>query len=91
MKNKEKKAKNQAIIDFYRDEFKKHYQQLLKKRHIYSKKTFNEINEALSRLIASIDQIYNLDNFEELASELLKKIDVVTQLSASLDSHEVIH
>jgi len=91
MKDKEKNVKNQAIIDFYRDEFKKHYQQLIKQKHIYSKKTFHEINDALSRLIASIDQIYNLDNFEELASELLKKIDVVTQLYASIDTHNIIH
>jgi hypothetical protein len=93
MKHKEKEInyKDLAIINFYREEFKKHHLQLLRHKKNYSKKTFNEINQALSRLIASIDQIYNLENFEELASELLKKIDIVTQLSLSLDSEDTIN
>jgi hypothetical protein len=93
MKHKEKESsvKDQAIINFYREEFKKHHLQLLKHKGNYSKKTFDEINQALSRLIASIDQIYNLENFEELASELLKKIDIVTQLSLSLDFDDTVH
>jgi len=88
---KENQIKKQAIIDFYRDEFKKHYKQLIKHKSSYSNKTYIEINQALSRLIANIEQIYQLENFEQLASELLKKIDIVTQLSSTSDANDKIH
>ena len=37
----------------------------------------------LNRIIGEMDRICEVENFEELASHLLHRIDVVTNLSAS--------
>ncbi|HTG73079.1 MAG TPA: hypothetical protein VMB70_04885 [Terriglobia bacterium] len=37
----------------------------------------------LNRIIAEMDRICEVENFEELASHLLQRIDIVTNLSSS--------
>ena len=46
----------------------------------------------LDKIIEEMDKISQVDNFEELASHLLHRIDVVTSLSASkVDPSYKIH
>jgi hypothetical protein len=44
---------------------------------------FEEIETALDRIITEIDRICEVENFEALASHLLHRFDVVTNLSDS--------
>jgi len=46
----------------------------------------------LNRIITEMDKICDVENFEELASHLLQRIDIVTNLSSSkIDPSYRIH
>jgi len=75
--------RKKEISDFYRQEFIRHKSRLEHQRDFFAEKTYNEIELALDKVIHDIDKIAQVDNFEELASHLLYRIDVVTSLSAS--------
>jgi len=49
----------------------------------FAEQTFEEIESILNRIINEIDKICEVENFEEVASNLLQRIDVVTNLSSS--------
>jgi hypothetical protein len=75
--------KRRRISDFYREEFVRHKNRLECQRTFFSENTYEEIEAILNRIITEIDRICEVDNFEELASHLLYRIDIVTNLSAS--------
>jgi len=76
-------TKRKQISDFYREEFLRHKSRLEYQRSFFAEKTYDEIESVLNRIIEEMDRICEVDNFEELASHLLHRIDVVTNLSAS--------
>jgi hypothetical protein len=71
------------ISEFYREEFVRHKSRLETQKTFFPEQTYSEIEAALDRVIEEIDKISQVDNFDELASHLLHRIDVVTSLSAS--------
>ena len=71
------------ISDFYREEFLRHKTRLEFQRPFFADKTYEEIETVLDRIITEIDKICEVENFEELASHLLHRFDVVTNLSTS--------
>ena len=71
------------ISDFYREEFLRHKSRLEYQRPFFADKTYEEIETVLDRIITEIDKICEVENFEELASHLLQRFDVVTNLSTS--------
>lgn len=71
------------IVHFYREEFLKHKHRLESQKDFYSEKTFQELDAALDKIIAEMDNISKLDHFSELAGHLLAKIDFITHLSDS--------
>jgi hypothetical protein len=75
--------KRKRISDFYREEFVRHKTRLESQRTFFSEGTYEELEGILNRIITEIDRICEVDNFEELASHLLYRIDIVTNLSAS--------
>ncbi|MEW5977212.1 MAG: hypothetical protein AB1898_15590 [Acidobacteriota bacterium] len=75
------------IIEFYKEEFLKHKNRLQVQREFYSDHAFQEIESALDKIINEIDTICQMDHFNELASHLLERIDVITNLSASPSNH----
>jgi hypothetical protein len=75
--------KRKQIADFYKEEFLRHKCRLEVQRSFFQEKTYEEIESVLNRIIDEMDKICEVDNFEELASHLLQRIDVVTNLSAS--------
>jgi hypothetical protein len=75
--------KRKRISDFYREEFERHKDRLECQRTFFAEKTYEEIEGILNRIITEIDRISQVDNFEELASHLLYRIDIVTNLSSS--------
>jgi hypothetical protein len=84
--------RRKEISDFYREEFLRHRTRLETQRGFFADQTYVEIESVLDKIIEEIDKISQVDNFEELASQLLRRIDVVTSLSASkLDPSYRIH
>ena len=75
--------KRKHISEFYCEEFLRHKSRLEHQRPFFAEKTYDEIESVLNRILDEIDRICEVENFEELASHLLHRIDVVTNLSAS--------
>jgi hypothetical protein len=75
----------QPIIEFYREEFLKHRRCLLQQRSYYSESAITDVEAALTRIIAQLEQLSTQDNAPQLVSSLLKKFDIVTGLSAWTD------
>ena len=75
--------RKKEISNFYRQEFMRHKSRLETQRSFFAEKTYGEIESVLDKIIEEMDRISQVENFEELASHLLERIDVVTSLSAS--------
>jgi hypothetical protein len=75
--------KKRQIADFYKEEFLRHKCRLEFQRPFFADKTYEEIEAVLNRIIEEMDRICEVEDFEQLASNLLRRIDVVTNLSAS--------
>ena len=75
--------RRKEISDFYREEFLRHKSRLQTQKTFFTDETYVEIEAVLSKIIDDIDKISQIDNFEELAGQLLQRIDVVTSLSNS--------
>lgn len=71
------------ISAFYKEEFLKHKARLELQREFYSDKALRDIEKALDRIIKDMDSICRLDQFSQLASQLLERIDIITNLSGS--------
>jgi hypothetical protein len=76
-------SKRKFISDFYREEFLRHKSRLECQRTFFKEGTYEEIEGVLDRIISEMDRICEVENFEELASHLLHRIDIVTNLSSS--------
>ena len=76
-------SKRKQISDFYREEFLRHKNRLEFQRAFFAEKTYEDIEAVLNRIIGEMDRICEVENFEELASHLLQRIDGVTNLSLS--------
>jgi len=74
-----------AIAEFYREEFVKHHRCLQRQRDYYSERAITEVEAALSKIINELEQLSTHENAPQLVSNLLKKFDVVTGLSAWSD------
>ncbi len=75
------------ISAFYKEEFLKHKARLELQKEFYSDKALSDIETALDKIIKDIDNICRLDQFSRLASQLLERIDVITNLSGSPSNH----
>lgn len=73
------------ITHFYREEFIKHRQVLNEQREYYSERAITEVEAALARTLAQLEQLCSRDNADKVMSDLLRKFDVVTNLSALSD------
>src|ERR671931_2298497 len=76
-------TRKKRIADFYKEEFLRHKCRLESQRPFFQEKTYEEIESVLNRIIDEMERICEVENFEELASHLLHRIDGVTNLSAS--------
>jgi hypothetical protein len=70
------------VAEFYREEFIKHQHCLQRQRPYYSEGAITDVEAALTRIMAELDQLCAKDNAAQLVSTLLKKLDVVTGLSS---------
>ena len=76
-------SRKKHITAFYREEFLRHKGRLESQRPFFAEKTYEEIESVLNKIIDEMDRICEVENFEELASHLLQRIDIVTNLSSS--------
>jgi hypothetical protein len=75
----------QPIAEFYREEFIRHHRCLQQHRAYYSESAITDVEAALSRIMGQLEQLCSKDDAGEVVSTLLKKFDVVTNLSAWSD------
>jgi hypothetical protein len=76
---------HQPLTEFYREEFLKHQRCLEQQRPYYSERAISEVEIALTKIMGQLEQLCTKDNADQLVSSLLKKFDVVTNLSAWSD------
>jgi hypothetical protein len=77
-----------AIAEFYREEFVKHHRCLQEQRAYYSDLAITEAEAALQKIINELEHLSTQENAPQLVSNLLKKFDVVTGLSAWTDPRQ---
>ena len=73
------------LTEFYREEFLKHRRCLEQQRPYYSEGAITDVEAALTRIMGQLETLCTKDNADQLVSSLLKKFDVVTNLSAWSD------
>jgi hypothetical protein len=72
----------QCLADFFREEFIKHHRCLERQREFYSDHAIAQAEEALSRILGQVEQLSQREDACEIVSQLLRKFDLVTNLSA---------
>ena len=73
------------IAEFYREEFVKHHRCLQQQRPYYSESAITDVEAALKKILAQLEQLSTQANAPQVVSSLLRKFDVVTGLSAWSD------
>lgn len=79
----------QCLSAFFREEFIKHHQCLEQQREYYSERAIVQAEDALSRILSQLDQLCRRDDACELIADLLRQIDLVTNLSAWTESERL--
>jgi hypothetical protein len=80
-------AAESVRTNFYREEFLKHQECLQRQRESYSECTITEMEAALRRVMARVDELCAQDDADVdlVVSRLLRTFDGVTKLSAWSD------
>lgn len=78
-----------STVKFYREEFLKHRRCLQQQREYYSKDAVSEVEAALTRILAKLETLCLQDDADQVVSDLLRRFDVVTGLSAGTDPKHV--
>jgi hypothetical protein len=78
------------MADFFREEFLKHHRCLERQREFYSDHAIAQAEDAIARILAKVEQLSQREDACEVVSELLRKFDLVTNLSAWTDP-ETLH
>ena len=74
-------AQRTSRVEFYREEFVKHRLCLERQREYYSERAITDVEAALTRILARLEQLSSKDDADQLVSRLLRQFDVVTGLS----------
>ena len=70
------------MVEFFREEFRKHHQCLERQREYYSEVAITQAEEALARILQQMEELCQREDACELVGQLLRQFDVVTKLSA---------
>jgi hypothetical protein len=68
--------------EFYRQEFQKHHDCLERQREYYSEGAIAKAEDGVARILAQLDQLCQREDACEVMGQLLRKLDIVTKLSA---------
>jgi len=74
-----------TLADFYREEFLKYRRCLEAQRDCYSPCCIAKVEAALTHMMARLDTICHQQDCDQVVSRLLKKLDILTGLSAWSD------
>jgi len=73
------------LTDFYREEFLKHRECLAQQREYYSERAITDADGAITKVLDELDHLCVRDDAQQVMSNLLRKFDVLTNLSAWSD------
>jgi hypothetical protein len=73
------------LTDFYRQEFLKHREWLAQQREYYSERAITDADGAITKVLDELDHLCVRDDAQQVMSNLLRKFDVLTNLSAWSD------
>jgi hypothetical protein len=79
-----------CLTAFFKEEFVKHHRCLDEQREYYSELAIIQAEDALSRILSELDQLSQREDACRVVERLLRKIDMVTNLSAWTDP-ETLH
>jgi len=68
--------------EFFRQEIQKHHECLERQREYYSEGAIARAEDGLARILGQLDQLCQREDAGEVMCQLLRKLDVVTKLSA---------
>ena len=68
--------------EFFRQEFQRHHECLERQREYYSEGAIARAEDGLARILSQLEQICQREDACEVMGQLLRKLDVVTKLSA---------
>ncbi len=74
-----------SSADFYREEFLRHQRCLDRHREYFSEQAIHDVEHALQRILARLDTLCVNQDCDQVIGRLLKKLDIVTRLSAMDD------
>ena len=74
-----------CLAEFFREEFLKHHRCLERQREYFSDTAITQVEDAIRRVMASLDALCQRDDACQKIGELLRQIDMVTKLSAWTD------
>lgn len=75
--------------NFYREEFIKCQRFLEQQREFYSDRAIDDVERALTRVMAQLDRLCTNADADKVVSHLLRQFDIVTRLSAWSDPKHV--
>ena len=78
-----------SVSNFYREEFVKCQRCLEQQREYYSERAIRDVEQALTKVMAQLDQLCTTADADQVVSRLLRQFDVVTGLSAWTDPRQV--
>ncbi|HXH25125.1 MAG TPA: hypothetical protein VNI78_07745 [Vicinamibacterales bacterium] len=78
-----------SVSNFYREEFIKCQRCLEQQREYYSERAISDVEKALTKVMSQLDRLCAKDDADKIVSQLLRKFDVVTGLSAWTDPKQV--
>jgi len=68
--------------EFFRQEFQRHHECLERQREYYTEGAIARAEDGLARILSQLEQICQREDACEVMGQLLRKLDVVTKLSA---------
>lgn len=74
-----------CLAAFFREEFAKHQRCLHQQREYYSEHAIEQAEDVLARVMAEIDQLSRRDDAGAVIEQLLRQLDLVTNLSAQTE------
>ena len=74
-----------VLSDFYRAEFQRHRECLAQQREYYSERAITDADGAIERILSELEQLCAKDDAPQVMSTLLRKFEIVTNLSAWSD------
>lgn len=76
-----------CLAEFFREEFAKHSRCLEEQREYYSELAIMQAEDALAKIMSELDKLCQRDDACEVVGQLLRQLDVVTNLSAWTEVH----